>query len=248
MKIDFYHWNYMCPLNYEMIELLKKYRSQIEIHFHDVTDNSQLTKEMRMFYPTLTVINDIHRHYSPLNKQFLDSICTGIIPPDIPYTPNLSEEERVGTIVPITIENYNIAGCCTGKDCLENCQKKTASSLYNNMSMLGFMNIDNNQLLGGVEYLPSTLVPYDIPRDESTAFITCIYPSDRQYDYKSPCLKALEQYLSNEYKKVIVISDEIGVFPNGDLKFFIRNGYMDLGIIAQEESYCTLHLMSKIIG
>ena len=36
MKIDFYYWNYMCPLNHEMIELLKKYQEKIEIYFHDI--------------------------------------------------------------------------------------------------------------------------------------------------------------------------------------------------------------------
>ncbi|MCM1243860.1 MAG: hypothetical protein NC314_13535, partial [Roseburia sp.] len=66
MKIDFYYWNYMCPLNYEMIELLKKYRAQLEIHFHDITNNKQLAKQLRIFYPTLAVINDTYRHYSPI--------------------------------------------------------------------------------------------------------------------------------------------------------------------------------------
>lgn len=247
MKIDFYYWNYMCPLNYEMIELLKGYRPQIEIFFHDITDNRRLAREMRMFYPTLTVINDTYRHYSPINKQFLDSLCSGIIPQDIPYTPKLGENERTGAIVPITADNYHIAGCCIGKSCLESCQKKFLSPIYGNMSIYGFMNVDNGQLLGGAEYIPSMLVPYDIPHDMETAFITCVYLSDGQYDYKSPCLRALEEYLSDEYKKIIVISDEIGVFPNGDLNFFIRNGYEDLGIIAREEGYCTLHIMNKIV-
>ena len=41
MKIDFYYWNYMCPLNHEMIELLKKYQEKIEIYFHDITENKK---------------------------------------------------------------------------------------------------------------------------------------------------------------------------------------------------------------
>jgi hypothetical protein len=110
------------------------------------------------------------------------------------------------------------------------------------------MNIENNTLLGGVEYIPSIFVPYDIPVDKTTAFITCVYLSDTKYDYKTPCLRALEKYLSNKYKRILVISDENGVFPNGDLKFFKENGYDDLGILAYEENYCTLHLMSKYIN
>jgi len=50
---------------------------------------------------------------------------------------------------------------------------------------------------------------------------------------------------------VLLINDErnamlkIGVFPNGDMAFFKRNGYSDMGIVAKEEGYCTLHMMSK---
>ncbi|MCM1040729.1 MAG: hypothetical protein NC434_15540 [Ruminococcus sp.] len=248
MKIDFYYWNYMCPLNYEMIELLKKYQTQLEIHFHDITNNKQLAKQLRIFYPTLAIINDTYRHYSPITPQFLDSLCAGVIPEDIPYKPNLGEKEFIGKIIPITRKNYSIAGCCTGKNCLENCIRKMSSPLYDQLPILGFMNIDSDILLGGVEYIPSIYVPYDIPGEKTTAFITCVYLSDTQYDYKSPCLRALEEYLSGDYKKILVISDETGIFPNGNLNFFKKNGYDDLGILTCEKNYCTLHLMSKKIS
>ena len=50
MKIDFYYWNYMCPLNHEMIELLKKYQEKIEIYFHDITENKKLAIQLRIFF------------------------------------------------------------------------------------------------------------------------------------------------------------------------------------------------------
>ena len=71
--------------------------------------------------------------------------------------------------------------------------------------------------------------------------------SDSNYDYKSAPLKALEQHLKKEYKKIIVISDEVGVFPNGNLNFFIDNGYQDEGIIFTDPKYCRLHLLSKLL-
>ncbi len=33
MKIDFYYWNYMCPLNHEMIELLKNIKKKLKSTF-----------------------------------------------------------------------------------------------------------------------------------------------------------------------------------------------------------------------
>lgn len=110
----------------------------------------------------------------------------------------------------------------------------------------GFLHTDERgNLLGGAEYLPSMLVPYDIPHSEDAAFITCVYLSDAEYDYKSAPIKALEQYLRKTYARVFAVTDEKGVFPNGDLAFFTRNGYRDNGVIFEDQAYCKLHLVSK---
>ena len=110
----------------------------------------------------------------------------------------------------------------------------------------GFIHKDESgHLIGGAEYLPSIIVPYDILHDVNTAFITCVYMSDSEWDYKTAPLQALEHYLSGQYKKVIAIADENGIFPNGDLKFFLRNGYRDEGIVYEDINYCSLHLVSK---
>ena len=65
-------------------------------------------------------------------------------------------------------------------------------------------------------------------------------------DAKTAPLQALENHLKDKYKKVIVISDEKGNFPNGDISFFIQNGYLDCGIVLKED-YCVLHLMEKYL-
>ena len=110
--------------------------------------------------------------------------------------------------------------------------------------VIGFMNVDGNSVLGGAEFYPSLYVPYDIPKAEDIAFITCGYLSDEDYDYKSALLKALENYLSQQYKYVEVITDEIGTFPDGNLDFFKQHAYHDDGV-SFEDAYCKLHLMSK---
>jgi hypothetical protein len=88
-------------------------------------------------------------------------------------------------------------------------------------------------------------VPYDIPRSNYYAFITCIYHSSTEFDYKSYPLGELERYLSGSYSKVYAITDEVGTFPNGNLEWFLQKGYQDEGIIAEEEGYCRLHIVGK---
>ena len=37
----------------------------------------------------------------------------------------------------------------------------------------------------------------------------------------------------------------VGTFPNGDIKFFEKNGYKDMGLVDIEQDYCILHMMCK---
>lgn len=93
--------------------------------------------------------------------------------------------------------------------------------------------------------MPSTKVPYQIPKDDKYAFLTCVYHSDEEYDYKAYPLSVLENELAKNYQKIFVISDEIGTFPNGPMSWFIKQGYEDLGIVQKIPDYASLHLMVK---
>lgn len=248
MKLDFYYWSYQCPINNEMLNILSLYKEKINISTHDISHHSELAKEKKIFFPTLTVINSSWRYFSPLNINFMEALCQGELPMEKPFVPKLATMEYTGRIVPLTPDNYQLAEACTARHNQGNCIKKQCFLLQSGLDICGFLNLDNsNALLGGVEYLPSILVPFDIPKELRTAFITCIYLSSDRYDYKSAPLRSLEEYLKGNYDKILVISDEKGIFPNGDMAFFKKNGYLDNGIISQEKDYCTLHLMSKNI-
>lgn len=245
MKLDFYYWASMCPLNVEMQNILMAHKDHIELALYDISENPQLAKSKQMYFPTMTVLEDSSRFYSPIQHAFAERVCNGILPAEKPYRPKLGTQEYRGTIVPITHDNYHIACRCTGQRCLGSSASKAEFLRKHGISVFGFMNQSEDRLLGGAEYIPSLLVPYDVPRDERTAFITCVYLTDSEFDYKTAPLTALEHYLAGQYDRVIVVSDEIGVFPNGDLAFFLRNGYTDMGVIYTDETYCTLHLMNK---
>lgn len=244
MKLDFYYWGSMCPIANEILYLLNTYKSKIDVHVYDITNNTKLAKQENIFFPFLTVVNDEYRFYSPISESFLKALLKGEIPQELPYRISLGNIEKTANIEKITYKNYSLASQCTDrKNCLY-CNEKVHmySSLKN--EVIGFMNVEGNSVLGGAEFYPSLYVPYDIPKAEDIAFITCVYLSDEDYDYKSAPLKALENYLSQQYKYVEVITDEIGTFPNGNLDFFKQHAYHDDGVIF-EDAYCKLHLMSK---
>ena len=245
MRLDFYFYSYQCPLNDDMIQLLEKYRDKLDIYYHDISEDPETAKNMGMFYPTLMVLDNNKRYYSPISRSFLEQVVKGAYPTEKPYMCTLSQQVVAGNIEAITAKNIETACECCENANISNCRKK-AGFLKQYGDCYGFLNMDDDgKMLGGVEFLPSEIIPYDIPRGKHIAFITCIYRSDSEYDYKTAPLQALEQHLRGEYSEIIAITDEKGVFPNGDLDFFIRNGYIDKGVVFKDKSYCTLHLVSK---
>jgi hypothetical protein len=247
MKIDFYYWDMQCPINNEMLKLLEKYSKHFEISLHNIKDDFETAFKQKMFYPTLTVVDGVRRYFSPLSDKFFNMLLNNQYPIEKPHVINHGREVYIGEILPLTKENIELAGTCTGRNCLESCYKKF-NLLHNyNLDTFGFINIENNKLLGGVEFLPSTIVPYDIPKSEDIVFLTCVYKSSEQYDYKTAPFQALERYLKDKYTRIVAITDEIGTFPNGDLQWFMDIGFKDEGVISYEPGYCNLHLVSKII-
>ncbi len=246
MQIDFYYWSNMCPISAEIINLLMKYKRHFTVNLHDITNDYETAKQRRIFFPFLTVVNKVNRFYSPISEAFINKLIMGQIPKEQPYRPVLGKVEKSANILKITPDNYNLASNCTGRKNCTGCQSKVSMYQIISSPTIGYMNVLDDTLLGGAEFYPSISVPYNIPHGSDIAFITCVYLSDDQYDYKSSPLRALERHLSKNYKKVVVISDEIGVFPNGDLNFFIKNGYQ-IEKVVFEDDYCKLHLLSKLL-
>ncbi len=245
MRLDFYYWAAMCPLNMEMLALLQAYSSRLEIHTYDISRQPDLAGRLRMFYPTLSVVNHRQRYFAPLRREFLERLCQGNSPRQVPYRPALGRTPVAGTVLPITAENLDLAGSCTGVRWLPGMEAEGGVFGGHGTFCLWFSAYAGKRLLGGAEYVPSMQVPYAIPRDARKAFLTCVYLSDEAFDYKTTPLNALEAYLGERYESALVISDETGVFPNGDLTFFLLRGYQDLGVVAREGTYCTLHLLEK---
>lgn len=246
MTLEFYYFSYQCPLNDNMIQLLNDYRNKIDIALYDISDNSLLAKKMNIFFPTLIVLDKKKRYYSPLRKSFLEQVANGIYPQENPFLPAISQTFIKEIIEPLYLDQVDIACDCCGNKTFKNCKRKKEFLKQYDLNIYGFIHKNmNGELVGGVEYLPARVIPYDIPHDEHTAFLTCVYMTDSTYDYKSAPLMELEEYLSNSYKRIIAISDEKGIFPNGNLDFFAKNGFKDDGIIFEDENYCRLHLMAK---
>ena len=247
MQVDFYYYSYQCPLNYNMLRLLSECKD-IELNTYDIAQKPELAEKMQMYFPTLTIINGNTRRYSPITAGFIEELKAGRVPKERPFCPKNGTKPAQGRLVSIGANNIEKACLCCGSPCAESAVCKAKFLELHGEEPFGYMLLDGKKaLLGGAEYLPSLSVPYSVPKDEETAFITCCYLTDEEYDCKSAPLSALERSLAEKYSRVTVISDEKGVFPNGNMEFFLLHGYQDEGIVYEDENYCRLHLMSKQI-
>jgi hypothetical protein len=119
-----------------------------------------------------------------------------------------------------------------------------------NSQDIGFYALKDGQIKSVVEYLPSTHIPYPIPtKDTSIAFITCIYPTGPNFDYKSAVLRKLLRHLKElNYKEVQVIAGRRTPYPNGPVPFFIKHGFSEIEKLDKEilnEGVEELILMKK---
>ncbi len=248
MKIDFYYWAAQCPINYETLSLLDKYKDKIDIRTYNVEKDFDLAKSVKMFFPFLTVLNDEERFRAPLKSSLLDKLLNNEKCVEKPYIIDFGKEKYKGDVIPLTKDNiYMVSKKCTLSDSVCSCDKKALFLSKYCDEIFGYLNVENDNVLGGAEYIPSKYVPYNIPRNDDYAFLTCLYHSSTDYDYKYYPLLELEKYLKNKYSKIYAITDAIGTFPNGNLQWFLEHGYVDEGVISEEKGYCKLHLVSKNI-
>ncbi len=242
MKVDYYHFGGQCPLSHASIALLKEFSDTFDLTTHDVRNDEAAAKAQNMFYPSLMVVSG-RRYFAPLSRAFLKRLAAGEFPKEKPYIVEHGTTEKVGKLAPLSEENIGLAGHCTGRKDLSKMRflKEQQGEVY------GVLNVENGELLGGAEALPSLSVPYPIPKSPRYAFLTCVYPAEEKIDAKAAPLRGLEQELAKRFDKLYAVSANIGTFPNGDLEWFLKQGYKDEGVVAIEEEYATLHLVSKTL-
>lgn len=254
LKIDFYFWGDQCPHNSlirnRLQDLLdpKRYR----LNFIDISNDLERAKKLKIFSPNLIIFNGDYRWNGPINMDTIKLLEEGKKPKKHPYRVSSSENIVVGLLKPLNektvADSFNVCAPSYGKCC---CAPKgdwirRIKERYNIKSM-GYLHYLNEKCVGGAEFVPSLMVPYNIPRAPNIAFLTCVFVSDEKADYKSYPLGQLEKTLREMgFKEVITIASEDVVFPNGPLDWFVKRDYRDFGVINYEVADAAkMHLVKK---
>lgn len=251
--VDFYYWNFQCPYNEVIKELLKKFEEENScvLEFYDVSKDNSLAKNLHMYSPTLLVFNKKLRWNGPISMKVLKLISEGIVPERAPFKVNIGSRNFCGNIKYYNDSTVKKAcSCCTELKSWNFCGKlnwtKEIMKKYN-LPHLGLLNLEGEICKGGAEFVPSLEVPYDIPKNKKTAFLTCSYISTEDFDYRSDPLKRLEKELIKlGFNSIEAIASEEVMFPNGTLKWFLDRGYKDSGqVYYEKDCSAAMHLVEK---
>lgn len=245
MQITFYHWGCQCPIIAEMLELFQC-SAMDDVTCIDITRQEKLAYEKQLYYPFLTIFNQQLYWYGPVTAAVLEGIRNGTITKEEPFIIEQSHEEKRGSLLPLTSDTLPLTsqGCTMCADCGQ-IKRKSDFLASCGLTTFGLVHQLQGHIVGGAEWMPSNQVPYPIPKDAHTAFLTCVYHSSEEADYKAWPLQCLEKELCKAYRRIIVICDEKSTFPNGPKNWFEKHGYRDLGLIQVLDGYARLHLLEK---
>lgn len=234
-----------CPIIAEMLELFQQDHMD-DVQCIDITHREDIAVEKQIYYPFLTIFNETLFWYGPVTADVLDGVRSNRITREEPFLLSQSQAVVKGDLIPLSSSTMRLVqqGCTMCGDCGQT--KRKAEFLSScGLDHFGFVHQLNGKTVGGVEWMPSLQVPYPIPKDKDTAFLTCVYHSSDTADFKSWPLLRLEERLRQTYQRILVISDEESTFPNGNKRWFEGHGYIDMGRIQVLDGYACLHLMEK---
>ncbi len=253
-KIDFYYWGTQCPYNHSNRLVLERTEEELglEVEYHDIGKDHAMASRLHLYSPTMAIFDSGLRWSGPITFDLIKAYTEGEVPTRSPYVVESQGKLVEGHLFPLDLDNAcDSAGLCCPSWSKESALEKKAW-LKGMMDVsksedLGVLHFQGETCVGGAEYLPSHLVPYDIPKSKEAAFLTCVYASDPEYDYKSHALNELEAKLRGRgYRAIYAVASIRVAFPNGPLQWFLDRGYEDLGLLYYEENDDALqHLVKK---
>lgn len=242
--IEFYYWQSQCPHNIANIAVLKAIEADfdLEVKYLEMQDNLEDVKRLNFFSPTFTIFDGNLRWTGPITYDLVKDYLEGKKISRRPYIVRSENQVINGQLKPFTPERHqDIRGLCCHKNCQgasadKQAWMKQVMGKYD-LDHLGYLHYRDGNCVGGAEYLPSLAVPYHIPKDEQTAFISCVYASDPVFDYKKYPLETLEEDLKSKgFTRLVLIASDKVAFPNGPLDWFLDQGYKQKNMVYYEEN------------
>ena len=251
--LKFFYFGYQCPHNAYLLARIKTiaWQERIRLHLFDVSTDEETCRTYNVFSPTMVIVNDKYRWHGPFSKERILEMLEGEGVEPVAQAVSQSDDVVRGDLVPITPDsvlqtcvpciNIEDRGLCMGKsEWVRDILRVTG------LKNLGYLHFLEGKCVGGAEFLPSKRVPYPVPdKRDDNAFLTCSYISDERKDYRThPLERLIDELRSSGFRTISVAASEKVVFPNGPLDWFSRKGFVDKGVLYEENMHeATIHYL-----
>ena len=205
----------------------------------DVTYNSELAAQYRMFSSMLTVIDGHICLPAPTPAKRL--VAWAEKPQKVGNIEFQSwQPQKVAEQVVPFLPRHLPEACalCNMVPSTQGLEIKQAwmKGIMDRQGNIGLCAIHHDRVVSVVEYLPADQIPYPLPRkSKQAAFITCLYArsdSDQPlYDCRGQLLEALAENLRGKYRSLLVIAGENSSHPNGPCGLFTAHGFHTLQVL-----------------
>ena len=231
------HFGLQCPWTPWVIRQARQAAARLgeDLQVVDVARQPEYARRYRMFFPFMTVIDGDLRLSSPTPACELVRLARGEAMP----TPAETLVERPAGLAQavrplVAASLLDTCWLCIDPPGGRGCRAKVAwvANLSKDLpnGLLGFAAIQENRVVGAVEFIPASLVPYPLPdKTPQTAFITCLYSLEEGPDYLLKALACLLEYApSADFHQVQVVAGKRLPYPNGPQSFFQACGFDEL--------------------
>jgi len=255
MNLKFFYFGNQCPHNCYLLARVKTiaWQEHVPLNLYDLTEDPSMAERYRIFSPNLLIVNDKYRLHGPFTKERVHAMLDYEDLEPSKHVVKQSDNVVRGDLVAIAPDSVlQTSTACAGTDDSGLCRGKAEwvrdTLLRSGLKHLGYIHRLDRKCVGGAEFLPSLVVPYPVPdKREDNAFLICSYMSDEKRDYKTHPLEALERDLGQWGFDTLSVAASSGVvFPNGPSEWFVKKGFMDKGLLAEEDLHgAEIHYLQK---
>jgi hypothetical protein len=244
MNLKFFYFGNQCPHNCYLLARIKTiaWHEHVPLKLYDLTEDPGKAEEYRIFSPNLLIVNDKYRLHGPFTNDRVHSMLDDEDIGPTRYVVRQSEDVVRGDLVPVSTDSVlQTSSACVDSQDRGLCRGKSEwvrDTLFSTLlKHLGYIHRFDGRCVGGAEFLPSLIVPYPVPdKREKNAFLTCSYMSDEKHDYKTHPLEALERDLAEwGFDTLSVAASSAVVFPNGPSEWFVKKGFVNKGLLVEED-------------
>jgi hypothetical protein len=200
----------------------------------DITENLDYASKFRVFSPMMTVLKDGTRITAPLPTHELIRFSKQKPEPVKTMKKTQKPQGKAAKIVLLTADTLPDTCILCNYSTPEAVSLKTGwlDDISKKMSFeaIGLVSRDGERPVAAIEAVPSTMVPYPIPRkDKSTAFISCVYSHEKSdFDYRGQLIERICEIMRTRgFKRVSVVSGRRTAYPNGPASLFIEYGFSE---------------------